>query len=296
MHGLHHHPAAGERKPPRLAARESAFSLPSMCSGTALRGYLCRDIGDKPFPGLRWLTTVQINVSISPRPIPPQLHLGWLCAGSVQPGRQPQHPKPPLQDAPAVRDRRGVFFSLSPKPLLCSVPSFAIHVITSVRCRLSPSLTLQESAVAPLSICRCRRLLGCALPFPQYLYASPSLLAPSSPRCLQKSSRVSCHLFLFSHGSGARSHLTRCCCSSVAWGKHGQLLPGVSFTVLASSSSSSLGVVGAVTALSPLLSHRSSTAAGVTGLRKAGAPREAAQWSWLPPPFPLPFQPQGVTL
>lgn len=82
VHGLHHHPAAGERKPPRLAARESAFSLPSTCSGTALRGYLRRDIGDKPFPGLRRLTTVQINVSISPRPIPPQLGLAVcrICA------------------------------------------------------------------------------------------------------------------------------------------------------------------------------------------------------------------------
>ena len=102
-----------------------------------------------------------LRPSCSRRPCPPA---AWAsCARApVQPCPLPQHPGAPRRDAPALR-------VLSQKRLLCSVPSFPIPVITSVRCCLSPSLTLQESAVASLSICRRRRLLGCALPFPQFL-------------------------------------------------------------------------------------------------------------------------------
>lgn len=74
----------------------------------------------------------------------------------------------------------------------------------------------------------------------------------------------------------------------MARGKRGQLLPGVSLAAWAASSSSSLGVAGAVAALSPLLSHHGWAAAGVTGLRKSGAPRKAAQLSLPPPPSPCP--------
>lgn len=72
----------------------------------------------------------------------------------------------------------------------------------------------------------------------------------------------------------------------MAGGKRGQLLPGVSLAAWAASSSSSPGVAGAVAALSPLLSHHGWAAAGVTGLRKSGAPRKAARLSVPPPPSP----------
>lgn len=122
----------------------------------------------------------------------------------------------------------------------------------------------------------------------------PHPLSPLSPPAHKspQESAVTCFYFLLA--PVARSHLTCRRYSSVAGGKRGQLLPDVSLAAWASSSSSSsLGVVEAVAALSPLLSHHGWAAAGVTGFSKSGAPREAAQLSLPPPLLPLPLQGSG---
>lgn len=142
--------------------------------------------------------------------------------------------------------------------------SFPLHLLL----QKAPGL---RSALPPVFV-------GLSLP--------PRPLSPFTPYKSPPESAVTCFYFLLA--PVARSHLTCLRYSSVAGGKRGQLLPGVSLAAWAASSSSSLGVVGAVAALSPLLSHHGWAAAGVTGLRKSGAPREAAQLSLPPPPSPCP--------
>lgn len=163
-------------------------------------------------------------------------------------------------------DHLGAMLSLSFPDSAGISGSFPLHLLL----QKAPGL---RSALPPVFV-------GLSLP-PRPL--SPPPLTPyESPQ----ESAVTCFYFLLA--PVAQSHLTCLRYSSVAGGKRGQLLPGVSLAAWAAASSSSLGVAGAVAALSPLLSHHGWAAAGVTGLRKSGAPRKAAQLSLPPPPSPCP--------
>lgn len=221
-------PVAGGGSP-QPAATELAHSLPTVRSSTSLRRQLLCGIGDKSFLCLAANNSANVS-SILPLTFPGAAGAGCaqdLCSLAEGCG------------TPCHCSWIGWLLGISPgprlpktSPLFCA--SFPIHVIASVRCRLSPSLTLQESAVAPLSICRCRRLLGCALPFPPYLYTSPSLFAPSSSTPCKSPPESAVTWFYFLRAPIAQSHLTCRCYSSTAWGKRGQLLPGVSLAAQAS--------------------------------------------------------------